>query len=158
MIKLLCPIFVFFCFVFWFSLPWNQTTPSGYFGEMICNLWFAESYLISNGAIIVMLLSMMFHHQAFYKMIHHTLDTLNTPDKNRDDKKLLCKLIRFHISIKECVFILNIIEIWKTSKFKKRKNSIPVGFMIQLMFTTVLFSFNWCAAWFICRVVFFSSI
>lgn len=88
-------------FTFGFSLPWDQETPLGYFGEICISMICIEAYLLDNGALVLLFISMCLHHQAFYKMFQHSLLKLNRPDKNRNDKKHICNLIRFHISVKE---------------------------------------------------------
>lgn len=94
----------FHCFpIFYnfYSSPWNQTSLSGYFIEMTFQTMACEDYLIFNGSLLLLLLSMCWHHQTFFKMLDFTLHKFDHPDKNRNDEELLCWLIRFHIAAKQ---------------------------------------------------------
>lgn len=91
---------VFFTLIYC-SLPWDQETFLGYIGEMVVSMICMEGYLIDNGALLLLFISMCLHHQAFYRMFRNSLCKLNRPDKRRNDKEHLCNLIRFHISVKE---------------------------------------------------------
>ncbi|XP_031632738.1 odorant receptor 67a-like [Contarinia nasturtii] len=85
---------------FHFVLPWNQTTPLGYCGQLSVTLLYFISYFTLNGAFFLIFISMCFHHEAFYEMFQHKLRKLNHPDENGNKKKLLCKIIQFQISIR----------------------------------------------------------
>lgn len=82
--------------IFIFSLPWNQTTPAGYFAEMCVSILFSYVYLILTGIPLLLFISMCIHHQAFLEMFKHWIGK-----SVQCDAKLLCDLIRFHISAKE---------------------------------------------------------
>lgn len=69
--------------------------------EIIIDIIIIESYLIVNGAILHLFVSMCWHHQAFLKILRHAVRQLDDTDKNRNDKEFLRKLIRFHVSVKE---------------------------------------------------------
>lgn len=85
-----------------FSLPWNQNTPIGYLCEACVVFCTGCAYIIVNGSILILFFSICLHHRAFYQMIHHNLQNFNRCDEmKRDNEEFLCKLIRFHISIKE---------------------------------------------------------
>lgn len=75
---------------------WNQTTYFGYFGEVISLSLGAGTYLIASGAVMLLFISVCLHHRAFFKIFEHTIDTLK-----QCDKKSLCDLIRFHVTVKE---------------------------------------------------------
>lgn len=83
------------------SLPWNQNTLLGYFGEslfiMICGIW----HIFAIGVMMLFYISMCIHHHAFYEMIRNSLDKWNQRDENENDVKFVCDQIRFHITIKE---------------------------------------------------------
>lgn len=83
-------------FVDYFSLPWNQATNMGYFGEMLLCTFTCTGYLISNGIPLVLFLSLCVHHQAFAKIFKH-----KSNKSVKCDAKMLCGLINFHISAKE---------------------------------------------------------
>lgn len=83
------------------STPWNQDTVIGYIIELIFQLLNSEGYFLFNGAILLLFISMCFHHQAFYKMFKFYVHQLNERNEDRDDREYLADLIRFHISIKQ---------------------------------------------------------
>ncbi|XP_055296841.1 odorant receptor 22a-like [Sitodiplosis mosellana] len=85
---------------FRFILPWDQSTLLGYFGEIIFIIISLEFYLVYNGVILLSFVSICLHHQAFNKMLRHSLRKLERPAENRNDREFLCKLIDFHNSIK----------------------------------------------------------
>ena len=86
---------------FLLSLPWDQSTISGYLSEMFFGFNIGEGYLFINGTILLLFMSMCMHHRAFYKMFKHLTDQWNRPHRSIDEKMFLCHLIRFHISVKE---------------------------------------------------------
>ncbi|XP_031638775.1 uncharacterized protein LOC116350919 [Contarinia nasturtii] len=86
---------------FYFVLPWDQATLLGYGGEICTYMSFAVSYYLICGVVMLTFISMCFHHQAFYEMFRHELRKLNDPDENINQKKLLCKIIEFHSSVRE---------------------------------------------------------
>ena len=59
--------------------------------------------MLFNGTILLLFSSVCLHHLAFYKMFEHTLHQLDQPRNKRNDKKLLCELIRFHNTVKALV-------------------------------------------------------
>lgn len=84
-----------------FSLPWNQSTPMGYVGELCFSIWVGFGYFFANGAFLLLFISMCLHHQAFYGMFRHLVEKLKRPKKNRCDAQFLCDLVRFYISKRE---------------------------------------------------------
>lgn len=68
------------------SLPWNQMTFSGYFGEIAFSTVICPISLIVNGA--------------FYDIFEHSIDKWNHLDKNLCDESFICDRIRFHVPIK----------------------------------------------------------
>lgn len=83
------------------SLPWNQETPLGYFGEICISMVCIEAYLIDNGALLLLFISMCLHHRTFFIMFENTLKKLNHLKQKHHQKQLICNLIRFHISVKQ---------------------------------------------------------
>lgn len=106
-IVIYCPRILFSSFLLGlcFSLPWNQKNLLGYFAEVIFNIHIANGYLLINGSMLLLFISLCYHHLAFYKMFKHTLQKLNEPNKRGDNEhQLLCgELIRFHNLVKEWV-------------------------------------------------------
>lgn len=80
-------------------LPWNQSTPLGYFGETCYSVLTCESYLIVNGAIMLLFVSLAWHHHAFYKMFQISLSDLEHSNGG-DDTHKMHDLIRFHNMVK----------------------------------------------------------
>lgn len=94
--------FSLFCFEKKFSLPWNQTTLVGYAVELTTLGSIGLFYFVVYGTFLMLFLSICMHHQAFSKMFKYLVDKLNRSDvENQCDKKSLCNLIRFHISVKK---------------------------------------------------------
>lgn len=108
-----------------FSLPWNQTTFLGYSVEIAFTIYQGQTYMISNGVLLLFFISKCYHHQAFYSMFKHSVAKLEQSDANQSDKRLLCDLIQFHVSIREWVEFNSIICFqfqwrlgWRIEKFK----------------------------------------
>lgn len=77
-------------------LPWDQTTPWGYFGETLYHLFVGEMYLLTNGAFLLLFISLCLHHRAFYQMFDNFVRKMDYPDENRNDTRHVWKLIKFH--------------------------------------------------------------
>lgn len=86
--------------LFMFSLPWNQLTPLGYSAEILYDIIVGEAYLLTNGKLLLFLMSMCIQHQAFSQMFQHTLQKLDHNENSCNDNKILCELVRLHSSIK----------------------------------------------------------
>lgn len=85
-----------------YSLPWDQSTLIGYFGEISFNVIVGVTYFISNGVMMLLYISICIHHQTFYEMMEHSINKWTSSDKNeRNTEKFLRNLICFHISAKE---------------------------------------------------------
>lgn len=83
------------------SLPWNQGTIRGYLAENGFDIFYAGLYLISNGSILLLFVSICSHHQAFYEMLRYSTLRLDNPGTNQTADERLNYLIRFQISVKE---------------------------------------------------------
>lgn len=83
-----------------YSLPWNQQTLLGYFGEICFSILMGESFLLFN-SLILLFISISLHHQAFYKRFKHSLREIERPGEKRNNERFLCELVRFHITIRE---------------------------------------------------------
>lgn len=84
-----------------FRLPWNQNTLYGYIGEILFTYFSCESYLFVNGPIVVLFVSMCLHHRAFYEMFNYSLHEMDVPNKKKNDKLELWKIIQFQNLVKE---------------------------------------------------------
>lgn len=83
-----------------FSLPWDQTTLVGYVKELGFLIATGFGFFSCYAAFLLLFISICQHHQAFYKMIKHSVNKLKRSDQNRCGPKFLRDLMRFHISIK----------------------------------------------------------
>lgn len=59
------------------SLPWDQSTMTGYFGEIFYVIAIIQAYMFMNGSILLLFVSICLVHQAFSKMFLNTLNQLN---------------------------------------------------------------------------------
>lgn len=85
------------------SLPWDQSTPHGYFADVLFCIASGECYLIINGTLLILFVSICWHHQAFYERFRHSVLELNYPRNKSNANEILCELIRFHTTVKEYV-------------------------------------------------------
>lgn len=76
-------------------MPWNQNVISGYIYEICYDLFASGAYMITNGWLLLVFVSICLHHQAFYKMFHRKIRELNEPDRCENDEQFLCNLIQF---------------------------------------------------------------
>lgn len=83
------------------SLPWNQKTTLGYFGEtgfiVFCGVW----HIFAIGVMMLFYISMCIHHYAFYEMVANSFDKWNKRRKNENDVEFVCDQILFHVTVKE---------------------------------------------------------
>lgn len=68
----------------------------GYFGEIVAINLGCAAYVIASGAVLLLFISICFHHQAFFKIFEHSINA-----SKRCDKKFLFNLIRFQITARE---------------------------------------------------------
>lgn len=78
----------------------DQDTFAGYIAEIVYCCFGGEAYILSNGVILLLFVSICLHHKAFYQMFKHAAIKFDEPDKNRNDHEYICDLIRFHVKIK----------------------------------------------------------
>lgn len=85
------------------SLPWNEETPLGYSAEIGFNIAIDQAYMISNGALLLLFISICMHHQAFHQIICQMVTELNdsSNEQQNENKKNLAEIIRFQMMIKE---------------------------------------------------------
>lgn len=59
--------------------------------------------MISNGALLLLFISICMHHQAFHQIIIRMVEKFNDPieEQQNNDKQNLIEMIRFQITIKE---------------------------------------------------------
>ena len=75
------------------SLPWNEENLIGYIAETCLLLISLSVYLVTNGAILMLLISLTWILQSFSKIYRHTANKFKHPDEARNDEKTLCNLI-----------------------------------------------------------------
>lgn len=80
------------------SLPWDQSSYVGYFGEIFFTILFAYGYLILHGVSLILFISMCLHHRAFSEIFKRLIDAARQCDENS-----LHDLIGFHLTAKEYV-------------------------------------------------------
>lgn len=84
------------------SYPWNQNTYFGYFNEIFISSIAGGFYLLMDGAILVLFISMCMQLRAFHGIIKQRIDNWKFIERNRDcDEKFICSLIDFHVSVQE---------------------------------------------------------
>ena len=86
------------------SLPWNQTTLLGYFGESTFMMFSGETFVYANGIMMLIFISICIHHLAFYEMLKYSIEKWNRLKKNQNDERFICNQIHFHNTVKEWVF------------------------------------------------------
>lgn len=83
------------------SLPWNITTPLGYFGEILYHVTTGQAYVFTNGMTLLFFIAICLHHQAFFQMFEHSVQNI---ESNHQTNRQLCALIEFHNIIKRFVY------------------------------------------------------
>lgn len=88
----------FFIFI---SMPWDQTTPIGFFFEWLFDLIGGEMYWLGCATLLLLFVSFSMHHHAFCVMFRHLSTKMNVSDNTRNEKFILLDLIHFHITVKK---------------------------------------------------------
>lgn len=84
------------------SLPWDQMTHWGYFGEIGFSLGIVVASLVSNNMLLVLFVSICFYHRAFCEIYEHLIEKFNwQSNQDKSEEKLIYNLIRFHVLVKE---------------------------------------------------------
>lgn len=79
-----------------YSLPWMQETTIGYFGEMcICMIAIDDFYIVS-GILLLLFISMSFHHCAFREIYQHSVQKLESTKRGEEKTQTWNELIEFH--------------------------------------------------------------
>lgn len=74
-------------------------TQLGYFVEVLYQMAAADAYYIAHGSILLLFISICWHHQAFEQMIRHSMEKFDLLENHH--KEPICKVIRFHVTVKE---------------------------------------------------------
>lgn len=89
---------------FFSRLPWNQQTLLGCIASRLYALLFGQSYVILNGVTGSYFVSIVHHHETFYKHYHALCEQINeiSEMKNNGPKAqhILTKLVKFHTAAK----------------------------------------------------------
>lgn len=88
-----------------FSLPWNQSTCLGYFGETIYSIPVGEAYLIANVSILTLFLVFCIHIEAFSEIFTDMIVKWNQHSDATEcnEGKSIVDLIRFYLLVKKWV-------------------------------------------------------
>lgn len=82
------------------SLPWNQDTPFGYFCEICLGIFWSEDYFIANGTLLLLFISMSWHHRAFYEIFQQSVQKAEEYVSDQQKLDAFCKIVCFHNSVK----------------------------------------------------------
>lgn len=85
------------------SLPWNEDNLFGYIVETCFIEIVGLAYFFTNGAVLLLFISLTWILQAFSKMYRHTTNKFKQPPEDRNDEKTLCELINFQNMAREWV-------------------------------------------------------
>lgn len=85
------------------SLPWDQSTPLGYWAEFFYSAASGAAYLIAFYSMSLLFIGIVLHFGAFNKIYKHWFSQFGASVKNHTDSQLLCKLIKFNIMAKKYV-------------------------------------------------------
>lgn len=137
-------------------MPWNEKTFIGYICMTLFDIVAIEYYMIISGSLLLTFISICLHHRAFYKRFRCSVYKLEKPDEHKNDKEILCEMIRFHITAKESVFkIIHFEKMYFLQQIIKCFVFISVGFSILQKFIAVLFSFSWSLPWYMELALYF---
>lgn len=78
-------------------MPWDQNTPHGYVMMLITVSSSAASYYLVIGILLTSLISICWHHVAFFEIFERELRDFDRTDRSLNH---LFKLIRYHSSIR----------------------------------------------------------
>ncbi|XP_031633852.1 putative odorant receptor 92a [Contarinia nasturtii] len=115
---------------FKFVLPWNQKSLIGCIASRLYALLFGQSYVILYGVFSSYFVSIVHHHNAFYKHYHAICEQINELSQLEHNgskgKYTLIKLIKFHTAAK--------------GLFKKSADIFSRAIIIQLIGGTIYVS------------------
>lgn len=84
-----------------FSLPVDQSKLFGYIVEICSTMLCGEAFYDVNGSVLVLFISMCFHHQAFANIFKYSTDKLNECNQKQKAEQIICDLVRFRILVQE---------------------------------------------------------
>lgn len=90
-----------------FSLPWNQTTFYGYCGELGLVATDTTGFMLVNGGLLLLFISICMHHRAFSNIFKNAIaksnKSIGVTNAKQCNARFLHDLIEFHISAKKYV-------------------------------------------------------
>lgn len=90
-----------FFFTFCYRFPFNTQTNIGYFFEIILSISCGAVYVLANGLILTLFISMCWNHLAFHRMFRHFIKKIENNDNGQNNAENLANLIKFHIQTKK---------------------------------------------------------
>lgn len=94
-------------------MPWDQNTPHGYVMMLITVSSSAASYYLVIGILLTSLISICWHHVAFFEIFERELRDFDRTDRSLNH---LFKLIRYHSSIRTWVHMKMVIILFQPLK------------------------------------------
>lgn len=90
--------------ILFFRLPWNQQSLLGCIASRLYALLFGQTYVILNGVTGSYFVSIVHHHETFYKHYHALCEQINEISEMENNgpkaQHILTKLIKFHTAAK----------------------------------------------------------
>lgn len=82
------------------SLPWDQTTPIGYFGEICFSLLNVEAFWVVGGQILLLFVFICRNNFVFTEMFQSYLKEFEQSESTQEKHEIIRKIIAFHTDIK----------------------------------------------------------
>lgn len=84
------------------SLPWNQNSTLGYFGEITFTFFSGMAFIGAFGSMFLLFVGVALHYQALAKIYERSISKLDSCE-GLNKRVHLCQLVEFNISTKRCV-------------------------------------------------------
>lgn len=94
-------------------MPWDQNTPIGYVMMLITVSSSALAYYITVGILLISLISICWHHVAFYEIFERELYEFDRTERTLNH---IFRLIRYHSSIRTWVHMKMVFFLFQPSK------------------------------------------
>lgn len=82
-----------------FSLPWNQSTLLGYFGEVFFITATSVPYFTINAAVLILFISISKYHEQFYQMFSTITTGLNYSKGAKHEMETIRDLVNFRVLV-----------------------------------------------------------
>lgn len=86
----------------------DQQKLTGYLVEKVFDCLNGVTYFTSQGAVLLLFISLCQHHEAFLTIFHHLLMRFQQNDKRTYSRHLLSNLVRFHNTAKKWVCFVHL--------------------------------------------------